>query len=129
MSHRTEQLESTLQRTIGQIIAKGLSDPRLRGLVSVTQVKLTEDKQTAVVHVSVMPDQYEQSSVRALRHAAKHIRHEVSQRVDARHVPYLDFKIDHSLKKQAEVMDAISQAMSVTPPDSADQSTEDEETS
>lgn len=129
MSHRIEQLESTLQRTIGQIIARGLSDPRLRGLVSVTQVKLTDDKQTAVVHVSVMPDQFEQGSVRALRHAAKHIRHEVSQRVDARYVPYLDFKLDHSLKKQAEVMDAINEAMSVTPPDASSESTEDGEPS
>lgn len=120
MSHRIEQLESTLRRVIGQILAEGLSDPRLRGLVSVTSVKVTEDRHTAVVNVSVMPAEHEQGSVRALRHAARHIRHEVGRRVEARVLPHLDFKLDRSLKKQAEVMQAIHDAMSATtPPDAS----------
>jgi len=121
MSHRTEQLESTLRRTIGQIITEGLSDPRLRGIVSVTNVKVTDDKHTAVVDVSVMPEAFEKGTIQALRHAAKHIRHEVSQRVEARTLPFLDFKIDRSLKQQARVMDAINDAMSVTQTDASDE--------
>lgn len=116
MPHRIEQLESTLRRTIGLLLTEGLSDPRVRGLMTVTEVKVTEDRHTAVVKVSVLPEDQGKMTIKALRHAAKHIRHQVSERTAVRTVPHLEFVLDESLKKQAKVIDAISQAMSVTSP-------------
>ncbi len=111
MNHRREQLAATLRRTIGQVIEQGLSDPRIRGLISVTEVTVTPDGSTAIVMVSVMPAENADLALHGLRHAARHIASQVEKRVRVRHMPRLDFRIDDSLKKQAEVLSAIRDAV------------------
>ena len=73
MSHRIEQLQSTLGRIIGQILSQGLSDPRVRGLISVTAVKISHDHRVARVSVSVMPAEHGPLTLQGLRHAAGYI--------------------------------------------------------
>ena len=101
MSHRVEQLERTLQKEIGRHLSAGLADPRVTGLVSVTGVELTEDRRTAVVHVSIMPEDHSKRTIQGLRHAARHIQAAVSKRIAVRQMPHLDFKLDRSLKNTA----------------------------
>jgi len=118
MNRRTQQLEAAIKRQIGLMLEKGLADPRIKGIVSVTHVRLTEDQKTAVVGVSVMPADKARQTVHALVHAAPHIRHELASLIKVRAVPHIQFKLDQSLKKQAQVLEAINQAMDATPPDS-----------
>jgi len=120
MSYRSEQLESTLHREIGQIIAAGLSDPRVRGLITVTKVELTPDKRQATVGISVMPEKASQLTLDGLRSAARHIQTQVSRRIRVRHMPHLRFVLDPSVKKEAEVLRAIGEAMRETEPAEAD---------
>lgn len=115
MPHRQEQLESALRRAIGQILLTGMSDPRIRGMISVTAVKVSPDRREAVVSISVLPAEHQQLTVTALDHAARHIQAEVSKRIEIRQMPHLHFKVDETLKKQAAVLGAISQAMLNTP--------------
>jgi ribosome-binding factor A len=117
MSHRPEQLESALMRQVSQVLERGLADPRVKGLMTVTGVKLTEDRRTAVVSVSVLPAEHARGTIRALRHAAPHIRSQVARGIRARHTPRLEFKLDEALKRQAEVFRALEQARQLTPPD------------
>lgn len=111
MNRRTEQIESTLRREIGMTIERGLADPRIKGLVSVTSVHLTEDNRTAVVNVSVLPDEHGKTTVGALAHAATHIRTQIAKRIQTRQIPRLQFKLDVSLKKQAQVLATINEVM------------------
>ena len=111
MSHRREQLTATLRRTIGQVIEEGLSDPRIRGLISVTEVTITPDGSRAIVQVSVLPEEGAELTMHGLRHAAGHIGGQVSERVRIRHMPRLDFRLDSSLKTQARVLEAIRDAV------------------
>jgi ribosome-binding factor A len=111
MTYRKEQSESTLRRALGEVIEAGLADPRIQGLISVTSVRLSPDQRTAFVHVSVVPDEQAELTLYGLRHAAGHIQSLVAKKVRARQVPRLDFRLDESLKKQAEVLDAIRQAI------------------
>jgi ribosome-binding factor A len=111
MTHRNEQLNATLQRLIGQVITEGLSDPRIRGIVSVTGVKVSPDLHEAQVHVSVMPAEHGPLAVEGLRHAARHIQTRIGEHVRMRKVPRLDFRLDDSLKRQAQVLAAIRDAM------------------
>ena len=48
-SFRPLQVSSLLSRVIQERLARGLSDPRYRGLVSVTEVKVGSDLRTAVL--------------------------------------------------------------------------------
>lgn len=116
MHHKTEQLEAELKRQIGRIISQGLADPRVRGIISVTDVSVTADRHTAVVSVSIMPEEHEKSSLQGLRHARRYFQAELARRIRIRQVPHLDFKLDKSLKKQAQVYRAINEAMAQTGP-------------
>ena len=103
MNHQREQLESSLQRMVAKVIQGGLADPRIRGMISVTKVKVVDDGRTAAVSVSVMPEQHESRSLHGLQSSAKHIRIEVGKLLRIRTMPHLRFELDRSLKKQAEI--------------------------
>lgn len=110
MSRRTERIESTLRRAIQQVLARGLSDPRVRGLITVTGIKVSPDLKKVTVLISVLPDKNEALSMHGLRSAAKHIRHQVGDLVRMRTLPAFEFEVDRALKRQNEVLRAISLA-------------------
>ena len=111
MSHRKEQVQSTLRRAISQVLARQISDPRIVGMVSITKIDISPDLRNAKVYVSVLPDKYQQRSVHGLRHAAKHIYSLVCKIVALRIVPKLDFRLDENLKKQNDVFDDIRRGL------------------
>ena len=110
MSVHGEQTKSVLIRALQEIFSRGLNDPRVRGLVSVTRVNLSADYADATVWVSVMPAEHGTLTLHGLRHAATHIRTEVGRRARLRRTPRLAFKLDESIKKEAAVLHAIDEA-------------------
>lgn len=111
MSHRREQIESTLHRAVSQVLVRDLSDPRIRGLVSVTRVELSEDMRDLRVWVSVLPAKFGPRSVAGLRAAAAHVHRHVCALVDLRTVPHLRFELDKELEKQESIYDAINRGL------------------
>jgi ribosome-binding factor A len=118
MSHRKPQIESLIQRELAAILQRGLADPRFTGLVSVTDVQVSEDGHEAKVGVSVLPDNHLPKVLAALKHAAGHLHGQLLKKVALRVVPRLIFVADVSLKKQAASLEAIRRAMEKTGPDS-----------
>ncbi|MCC7406983.1 MAG: 30S ribosome-binding factor RbfA [Phycisphaeraceae bacterium] len=110
MSHRKQQIEAMLQKAVSQLLATKLADPRLEGLVSITRVDLTPDFSDATVYVSVLPQRNEARALYGLSHAAGHIQSLLRKATALRTIPRLNFKIDGSLKKQDDVLDAIDRA-------------------
>jgi ribosome-binding factor A len=110
VSRRAEQLGATLGRAIQETISRGFQDPRIRGLITVTGVRISDDLRTAVVSVSIYPESAQNPTIHGLSSAARHIRHEVAGQLAMRQVPELVFKLDESLKKQAAVLGAIAKA-------------------
>ncbi len=51
----------------------------------------------------------ESKCIAALKHSSAYIRREAGELVDMRALPQLDFVLDRSLKKQAGVMQAMSE--------------------
>jgi ribosome-binding factor A len=110
MSHRKEQVASTLQRAVQQVIGRGLNDPRIRGLITVTEVQVPSDLRTATIMISVLPEERQTLTLKGIQDAARHIRREVGELVALNQIPELHFKLDLSLKRQAQAMQAISKA-------------------
>lgn len=110
MSRRSEQLGATLQRAIQDVLSRGLQDPRVSGMITVTSVRLSEDLRDVTAYVSVLPADRQDLTMHGLRSAASHIRHEVGDLVAVRQMPTISFKLDASLKKQAAVIEAIARA-------------------
>lgn len=110
MTKRVEQVESVIKRALAQTLSRDISDPRIEGLVSITDVDISPDLREARIGVSVLPDKYEKRTLAGLRAAAGHIHGRLKKRVDMRIVPHLNFVLDRQLKKQAEVLDALRHA-------------------
>src|SRR5215469_9040317 len=95
--HRHERIAGEIQQEISVMIAGELKDPRLAGLATVTEVRVTPDLKQAKVYVSVMGNETEQASTLAgLRAAAGFIRHELSERLQMRRAPEVNFVLDRS---------------------------------
>ena len=110
------QLASLVQRIVQTEIQRGLSDPRLRGLVTVIGVDLSPDLDDAAVRVSVLPAEFGPLAVQALQHAAAHLRRAVLEGSRVRQAPRLRFVLDDSLKRAA----ALDAAMRTAAEDAAD---------
>ncbi|MEM1446685.1 MAG: 30S ribosome-binding factor RbfA [Planctomycetota bacterium] len=115
MSHRIAQVESLLKRTVSTVLQRGLGDPRTQGtLISVTKVDVSPDLKHATVFVSILPEQHQTRAIHALKDATMHIQHQTKKAVALRVVPHLLFKLDKGLKKEAETLAAINEAMDRT---------------
>jgi ribosome-binding factor A len=104
---RVRRVDSLLTQVIQQRLARGLADPRYRGLVSVTGVHVSPDLRAATVHVSVLPDKYGKRVLAALKSAKGVLRRELRNECSMKYVPDLDFRLDDSMKRDAALADAI----------------------
>jgi len=113
-AHRLERMASAIQRGVQQVLARGIADERVRGLITVTDVKVMGDLTEAVVSCSVLPAEHQSLTLHGLNSAAAHIRHELGELVDTRQLPRLRFRLDKGLKKQAALLGAIELAKEAT---------------
>lgn len=108
MSRRSDRVAAEIQRSLQKVFSKGLSDPRIRGLITITSVKADDDLRTANVLLSVMPSEHSELTLHGLRAAAKHIRHLIADDLILPQTPYLRFKLDSNAGKQADVFSALA---------------------
>ena len=95
--HRHERIAGEIRHEISAMLAGELKDPRLAGLATVTEVRVTPDLKRARVFVSVLGTEAEQSAMmEGLTAASGFIRHELSERPQMRRAPEVSFVLDHS---------------------------------
>jgi ribosome-binding factor A len=95
--HRHERIAGEIRQEISVMLAGELKDPRLAGLATVTEVRVTPDLKQARVYVSVMGTEAEQAStLKGLSAAAGFVRHELSERLRMRRAPEVHFVLDRS---------------------------------
>jgi ribosome-binding factor A len=109
MTHRPDQVASLIQRAVQTVLSRGLSDPRIRGLVSVTRVRVDDALSQAAIYVSVLPAEHADLSLKGLEHAASRIRKQIGKAIQLRRMPRLSFHLDESIKKQAEFDAALAE--------------------
>ncbi len=107
MSRRSERVGDLLQAEIGQILLRGVHDPRLR-LTSVSSVDVSPDLRRAVVRVSVLDPEVCEESLLALKRASGFIRRELAQRLrHMRVVPELVFELDRGAEHSQRISDLL----------------------
>ncbi len=95
--HRHERIAGEIRQEIGVMLAGELKDPRLAGLATVTEVRVTPDLKQARVYVSVMGTEKERAStLKGLSAASGFIRHELCERLRLRRAPEVHFVLDRS---------------------------------
>ncbi len=103
---RPERVAEFLREEIAQIVGYELDDPRV-AMVTVTEVRVSENLRDARVYVTVQGDEREHElALRALRHAAPYVRRQLSFSLNLRHTPELHFVRDR-VEEQAERVDEL----------------------
>ncbi len=101
---RKLQLESLLLRGVQERLARGLADPRVRGLITATRLELSQDLKRARVFVSVMPAEHAELTMHGLKAATPRIRRDVMDKIHIREMPAIEFRYDEGLRSQLEVI-------------------------
>jgi ribosome-binding factor A len=110
MPDRTAQVAAVIRAEVQQVLSRGVNDPRVRGLISVTKVDVTADLAEARVFVSILPQEHAELTMHGLRSAAGFIQREIAPAITMKRMPRLSFRLDDSLKKQAVLDAAITQS-------------------
>lgn len=110
MTQRTDQVASTLRRATQDVLSRGLADPRIQGLITVTRVEVSGDLANATLFCTVTPHEHEDLSMHGLKSASKWVRRQVADKVRFRRMPHFTFKVDEQLIRQQEVLASIAEA-------------------
>lgn len=99
---RTARLNGEYRKEISAIISGKLKhrDPRLTGLISVTEADVAPDLKTANIYVSIFSssEQSRKLDFTILKENAAFIRRELAQVMRMRTVPALTFRMDESME-------------------------------
>jgi ribosome-binding factor A len=94
-NHRHERVGEEIAHEINAMLAGELKDPRLEGMVVVSEVRVQPDMKHARVFVHARGTDKEQNdAIKALEHAAGYIRSEIIERLQLRRLPDLHFALD-----------------------------------
>ena len=108
MTRRIERINSLIRQEISDLIQHQAKDPRLGGMVSITEVSTSADLKYARVFVSGICDREErEETLNVLSSASGFLRNELAQRLRMRHIPELDFRWDDSIEKGTHILELI----------------------
>ena len=97
INHRHERVGEEIAHEINAMLAGELKDPRLEGMVVVSEVRVQPDMKHARVFVNMRGSSKEQTdAIKALEHASGFIRSELIERLQLRRLPELHFTLDLS---------------------------------
>lgn len=108
MNQRAVRVAQSIKRELSEMIRKDIKDPRIAGIVSITDVECSGDLRNAKVFISVFgaPEQQE-STMAALNAEVGRIRGELCRRLGLRFAPEMTLKLDDSLERGARVSDLL----------------------
>lgn len=108
---RVRKIESQLQRVLAELIAREVKDPRV-GSVTVTAVRLAPDMSLARIYVAPFASQHEpQEMLRGLVRAGGFLRGLAGRELGLRHAPRLEFLLDDTAEKAAQLTGLIDRAL------------------
>ncbi|NLO62774.1 MAG: 30S ribosome-binding factor RbfA [Clostridiaceae bacterium] len=101
-----------MRKIISEILRNDVKDPRIPLMTSVVEVKMSNDLSHAKVFLSVLADEKGKQDLKeAITSASGFIRREVSQRINLRVAPDIQFVIDESIEKGMNLMRLIDETI------------------
>lgn len=128
MSQRLKRMGDQVQRELSDLIRMSIKDPRMGGLVTISNVKVSADLGYAEVYFTVMraelgdeqTAQANQDTLAVLNGAAGFLRAELGRRIKTRFTPRLRFHYDSVTAHGNYMTQLISQAVADLPPPDTD---------
>lgn len=107
-ARRMQRINDQIRDELADLLAREAEDPRLRGIISITAVETAADLSVSHVYVSVLGTEEEASeTLRHIRRATSFFRRELATRLNMRHTPDLDFRLDRSIAEGARIEELL----------------------
>lgn len=111
MSRRVDRINGLLREEISRLLSREIKDPRLSGLLTITQVSTSSDLRNAKVYLSVLgTDEENSAALRGIQSAATFMRKQLRERLRLKYVPFLTFEIDNSMETSDHIFRLMDQA-------------------
>ncbi|AQQ70618.1 Ribosome-binding factor A [Limihaloglobus sulfuriphilus] len=127
-NRRKLRMARIIKEVVSDAIQNHLSDPRIQGFVSVTEVELTPDLRNASVHLSFIPEDTAEITLRAIKHARGHIQTLLAHELNIRFCPIISFHEDLKYKKAGETLKIIEKIADELHKKDAEQNIQDQDT-
>ncbi len=112
MSRRMERINALLRQEISSIVDSDLSDLRLASMVTVIRVDTASDLSRTKVYVSIMGRSDQKKRVlKGLKSASDYLRRGLRSRLALRSIPEVEFHMDDSIERGADMLRMIDEAM------------------
>jgi ribosome-binding factor A len=107
-NHRIQRINGLIRDELAVLLQREVKDPEITGLISITEVETAPDLSIVHVYVSVLAEEDEaRKTIARLRHAAGFFRRELAARINLRHTPEVDFRLDTSIARGARVLQLL----------------------
>jgi len=107
---RLEGIGKEIMRVISKVLLEEVKNPKIKGLVSVTEVDVTEDLKFADTYFSILPPlnsdekQYDNEEIlEALNEIKGFLRKRVAEEIDIRYTPEIRIKLDNSMENAIKI--------------------------
>jgi len=108
MNSRGERIRKAIIKELSDIIQHKVKDPRIQGIISVTDVELSPDYKYAKAYISIFgADNMKKDVMEAINDAAYFIRGEIGRRIRMRFIPDIKFLLDESMEKGRRLTELI----------------------
>ena len=120
-NNKLNRIDEELKKEISNIINYELNNPKVTGLISVTDVKTTPDLRFSRVYVSILNAKNTKASLAALKKSAGYIRTEIAKKINLRLTPEFIFLLDESMEYGAKIDSILNDIMKDVKPENEEE--------
>lgn len=110
-NNKLNRIDEELKKELSNIINYKLKNPKITGLISVTDVKTTPDLRYARVYVSILNAKNTKASLTALKQSSGFVRTEIAKSINLRITPEFVFILDESMEYGAKIDTILNDIM------------------
>lgn len=104
---RLAGIEKEMARVISKVLMEEVKNPKVKGLVSVTNINVTEDLKFADVYFSIMGQENvntdEDEVIEGLNQIKGFLRKRVAEEIEIRYIPEIRVKLDTSIEHAIKI--------------------------
>ncbi len=108
--YRLKRFNEILKHEISDLMLKELKDPRIKGIITVTDVEVAQDAKSAKVYLSIfgVSDEEAKKVLDGFRSAEHFIKHKLLKNLRLRYAPDLIFIKDDSIERGSRIVDKLT---------------------
>lgn len=107
---RFDRINEEIKKALSEVI-RDMKDPRISPLTTVMRAEATNDLKQCKVQISVYDkdDEARRETVAQLNRAEGFIAREVGRRIDLRHIPKFEFRLDDSIEYSVRISQILAE--------------------